>query len=829
MLDLPIYHKYVPATGNSNAKLLLLGEAPTYKEVEFGKPFIGPSGAELDSLLKTCGIPRGSLWTSNVYKYMLPPLPPGKKIPFHVRLKQAGVDPNQVLQELQTEINCIKPNCILTLGGTALWATTGKTSITDFRGSILFGMGCKVVPTFHPAHLVRYAEGAEMKGYWNRSVMILDFKRALDESLTRELILPSRTLTICRSSAQLADFMERNKGNIRPSIDIEAGGTCVPVCVGIAFTPHEGLTIPLWNTDPLFHTISTSEMAQMWNLLSQLLATHDIVGQNFKYDQDKLARLGFRIRSLSSDTMLKAFTINPELPKALAFSQSVYTREPFYKDKGMYQGEFKDLLIGCARDACVTKEIDLKMDADLDEMGLRPFYENFVMQLPELYLGIESEGFYVDNSRRDELIRKYIGWSERLAHELFTLTDTYLNVNSPKQVYTLLFEVLNLPRRKGTGEEELTALLNNATSKLSDKNRRVLEIILEKRRVDKTLGNYLMAMPDYDGKMKTTYYLCLETGRTSTGQLEPPIRPLIEYKDYEGKKKHKAIGTAYQTITKHGDIGQDIRSQYIPAEGDIFINADSAQAEARVVFLLANDEQALIDIDTHDYHALTASWFFGGTEDDYSKKKLGYESPIRFAGKTLRHAGHLGAGKRRASIELNTQARKYKIPIQISEAKAEQALRIFHEKQPSIQKVFHKGIIDSLQNNHRILTAPLPYGIDAPCGGKRQFFERWGDELFREAFAYIPQRAVSDNTKAAALRIRKRAPWIKIVLEAHDALLCSVPIQRQQEAARILREEMSRPIDFSSCSLSRRSLVIPCDVEVGMNYQDLVKFKFEEV
>jgi len=125
--------------------------------------------------------------------------------------------------------------------------------------------------------------------------------------------------------------------------------------------------------------------------------------------------------------------------------------------------------------------------------------------------------------------------------------------------------------------------------------------------------------------MKTTYYLCLETGRTATGQLEPPIRPMIDVLDENNKRKKKAIGTAFQTITKHGDIGQDIRSMYVPDKGHVFLQADSAQAEARVVFLLANDEQALRDIDEHDYHALTASWFFGGTEDDYSKRKLGYE------------------------------------------------------------------------------------------------------------------------------------------------------------------------------------------------------------
>lgn len=256
---------------------------------------------------------------------------------------------------------------------------------------------------------------------------------------------------------------------------------------------------------------------------------------------------------------------------------------------------------------------------------------------------------------------------------------------------------------------------------------------------------------------------------------------------------------------------------------EVFIQADSSQAEARVVFLLADDEQALKDIDEHDYHALTASWFFGGSESDYSKKLLGYESPIRFAGKTLRHAGHLGAGKRRAATELNTQARKYKISIQINELIAERALKIFHTKQPKIQQVFHFEIINSLKVDRRLI-APVPYGINSKIGGMRTFYERWSDELFRQAFSYIPQRAVTDNTKAAGMRIKKLIPQIKIYLEAHDALLFSSPEQHVDEWSEIIKYEFERPINFETCSLPRRRLIIPCEIEIGDNYKQLKKF-----
>ena len=84
---------------------------------------------------------------------------------------------------------------------------------------------------------------------------------------------------------------------------------------------------------------------------------------------------------------------------------------------------------------------------------------------------------------------------------------------------------------------------------------------------------------------------------------------------------------------------------------------------------------------------------------------------------------------------------------------------------------------------------------------------------------------MSDNTKAAALRIKQRIPTIKIVMESHDALLFSIPISKIPIYTPIIKEEMERPINFSRCSLPRRSLSIPCDIEKGKNYRDLKKFK----
>lgn len=62
-------------------------------------------------------------------------------------------------------------------------------------------------------------------------------------------------------------------------------------------------------------------------------------------------------------------------------------------------------------------------------------------------------------------------------------------------------------------------------------------------------------------------------------------------------------------------------------------------------------------------------------------------------------------------------------------------------------------------------------------------------------------------------------------MEAHDALLFSIPVRRMKEWIPIIKEEFERPICFANCSLPRRDLIVPCEIETGYNYADLKKFK----
>jgi len=298
--------------------------------------------------------------------------------------------------------------------------------------------------------------------------------------------------------------------------------------------------------------------------------------------------------------------------------------------------------------------------------------------------------------------------------------------------------------------------------------------------------------------MRTAYRITgTETGRTSTSILKAPLRP------------HK-LGLAFQTMTKHGDIGADLRSMFIPDDGMIFIEADLSQAEARVVALLSRDEETLKLFDTTDIHILTASWCFSTKPELITRK-----DPRRFVGKTVRHAGNYDMGKRRLMQTVMSDARRFHIDVQISEWKAGEILTIFHAKSPKIRGVFHAEIRAALADNNRVLITPF--------GRYRQFFGRWDDDLFKEAYAQIPQSTVADHLKRVMLRVKARLPWLQIIVESHDAFTAQIPVNKVEEVRKVIKEEMEVPIDFSSCTLSRGNLTIPCEIFTGMNYKDLEK------
>jgi DNA polymerase len=131
--------------GNPRAKLMFIGEAPGHEEDLQGRPFVGDAGRLLTSLIEKMGFQREDVFIANVVKCR----PPMNRDPEEDEIEAC-------MPYLIRQVDIIMPRVIMTLGRIATQAITGqKIPITKLRGKIFEFRGIKVVPTYHPAYLLR--------------------------------------------------------------------------------------------------------------------------------------------------------------------------------------------------------------------------------------------------------------------------------------------------------------------------------------------------------------------------------------------------------------------------------------------------------------------------------------------------------------------------------------------------------------------------------------------------------------------------------------------------------------------------------------------------
>jgi len=817
---------FCPGTGNPHAKVMLIGDWPGQTEVNLRESLVGSTGDVLDRAFNEIGRPdyRSEFWFTNVYKYR----PENPK-------KLEGLEIQARL--LWNEIQEVNPNVIITLGELPLNVVCGVKKVMTYRGTVLpnekFGYLPKVLSTIHPLHLAMptrasgdYFEDKKLySGIW-KNILQLDIAKALAESHSPDFRPPDRLLKVATNSLDVIRFFDRNKGRI-PYADVETYKSTLCSCLGISFDEYEGLSIPLFQRvgDIQLCTIPHSDLARIWQEIQSLFNRVKIAGQNLKFDQSKLELLGFRM-AVHSDVMLKAHTVNSELPSvSLSFLSSIYTTEPYYKDEGKEfnpaRHDIKRLFLYNAKDCVVTAEIDKALELELQQLSdeyhtdLTGFYYNYVVPQHQFYFDLEKVGFDIDEGKLAYLRMKYETWRDSLQVKLDAAAGYKININSPKQVNEFLYGVMRLPiitdrQGKVKGDEDTIAKLLKDRVK-NEAKRETLNNILEFRRVSKTLSTYLLCERDYDFRIRSQYRIIgTETGRSSTSILSEPVRP-------------EDIGFAFQTLTKHGDIGNDIRSYLIPRPGYDLVNVDLSQAEARVVCVLCKDWALLEAFDSIDIHRRTA-WLalVSGVLDlqpgAHNSDSLGKDSPERFIGKKTRHAGNYNMKWREFMSNVISNCRRFGIDFTISKFKAEQILDRFHAASPNIRNIFHAEIKDAIDTTRALVT---------PYGRLRRFFDRASDRLYGEGFAYIPQDSVKQKLTRAGFKIRKEAPQVLFSGEAHDSFTMQIPKGETLSICReVIKPAFSEPIDFNNCTLKRDfKLVIPVDFEIGENYKELEKLK----
>ncbi len=155
--------------GDINARLMFIGEAPGSDEDEKGEPFVGRAGQLLTKIIQTMGLSRETVYIANILKCR--PDTPG----------QSAGNRKPTPQEMQTclpyllrQIDLIGPKVIVALGATAIEGLLGKSEgITRLRGRWQTFRGIPLMPTYHPAYLLRNQALSEKRKVWEDMLQVM--------------------------------------------------------------------------------------------------------------------------------------------------------------------------------------------------------------------------------------------------------------------------------------------------------------------------------------------------------------------------------------------------------------------------------------------------------------------------------------------------------------------------------------------------------------------------------------------------------------------------------------------------------------------------------
>lgn len=320
------------------ARIMLVGEAPGADEEREGLPFVGASGQELNRMLHEAGIMRSECFTTNVVRIRPPAndisafIPTKKKdvTSLHVPLRDKMVLPPVVegYNQLLSEISLVKPEVIVALGNTPLWALTGNWGVTKWRGSLLSGEGLSpnpltIIPTYHPAAVLRQWD-------W-RAVAVADLRRAkkiLDNGPPRR---PDWRFILRPNFTQVSGVLQSLAARLGAGeelwldLDLETKAGHI-ACCGISWSKTEAICIPFMVRENKEGYWPPDEEASIIYQLYRLF-THPKVKirwQNGLYDAQYIYRHWHFIPRGVQDTMISQHALFVALPKSLAFQASMY-------------------------------------------------------------------------------------------------------------------------------------------------------------------------------------------------------------------------------------------------------------------------------------------------------------------------------------------------------------------------------------------------------------------------------------------------------------------------------------------------------------------------
>ncbi len=156
--------------GSVDAELMFVGEAPGADEDEAGEPFVGKAGQLLTKIIQTMGLSRDDVYIANILKCR--PDTPGQS---YGNRKPTAEEMQTCIPYLHAQIDLIQPKVLVALGATAVEGLLGKTEgITRLRGNWRTYRGIPLMPTYHPAYLLRNQVPSEKRRVWEDMLQVME-------------------------------------------------------------------------------------------------------------------------------------------------------------------------------------------------------------------------------------------------------------------------------------------------------------------------------------------------------------------------------------------------------------------------------------------------------------------------------------------------------------------------------------------------------------------------------------------------------------------------------------------------------------------------------
>ena len=420
--------------------------------------------------------------------------------------------------------------------------------------------------------------------------------------------------------------------------------------------------------------------------------------------------------------------------------------------------------------ASVLAKLAPAMTERLSEQGSLKLFSEVEMPLVPVLAEIERNGFLLDVEGLHSLSKELERELDRIMEKIAGLAGGEFNINSPKQLATVLFEKLGLkPLRKtktghSTDEDTLTQLATQHDLPAE---------ILNYRSLSKLKSTYVDALPELVNPETKRLHTSLNQTVAATGRLSSTDPNL-------------------QNIPVKGDYGLRIREAFIAPKGHTLLCADYSQIEPRILAHLSQDPR-LIEVfeNGEDIHMATAMEIFGVPSNRVTKE-------MRRAAKTVVFGIVYGISPFGLSQNIG-----------VSQAEAKKYIDTFFERFAAVRALMDRNIAEAKTKGYTTTILgrrrPIPE-LQSGDPVQRGFGERM-------AVNSPIQGSAADLIKLSMINVNRRLhdelPHTKMILQVHDELIFEVPEKKVEEAKRLVKSEME-------ATGKKLGLSVPLKVDLGV-------------